>query len=312
MVLALAALCAAPFAKAQQAKLPRLGVLAISNLEPSLGIFREGLRNLGYVEGRNIQIEVRSAEGKSSALPALAAELVRLNVDVIVAMQTPAVQAAKRATTRIPIVMGTAGDPVATGLVASLAHPGGNITGNSSTTAELGGKLLELVREIQPKASRVAILANLTDAFTKPFLEQIQSAGRALGIEIRPALIRGQEEYGAVYAEWVKSGVNAVIVQPSLPRKQAIELALKYRFISLSPSVPFADEGGLIGYSANPRIQYLGAALFVDKLLKGAKPADLPVEQPTKFDLIINLKTAKALGLTIPESMLFRADRVIE
>ena len=298
--------------KAQQAKLPRLGVLAVSNLEPGLGFFIEGLRNHGYIVGQSILIEIRSAEQKPASLAAMAADLVRMKVDIIVAFQTPAVQAAKTATSSIPIVMATAGDPVGTGLIASLARPGGNITGNSTATAELGGKTLEIIREIRPAAVRVAVLANVADPFTKTLLEKIQTAGRELGIEIRPALVRGPADYDAVFADWARSRVDAVIVQPSLPRKPAIDLTLKHRLLSVSPSVPFAEEGGVIGYSGNIRSQYLNAATYVDKILKGAKPAELPVEQPTKLDLVVNLKTARAIGLTIPETILFRADRVIE
>ena len=257
-------------------------------------------------------VEVRSAEGKPNFLPALAAKLVRLKVDIIVAFQTPAVQAAKQATNTIPIVMAPAGDPVGTGLVASLARPGGNVTGASSTTAEVAAKTLELIREIRPAARSVAVLANVADPFTKPLLEQIQSAGRLLGIEIRPAMVRGPEEFDAAFAEWVKARVDAVIIQPSLPRKRAIDLALKHRLLSASPTRLFVEAGGLISYAASPRDNSRKAATYVDKILKGAKPADLPVEQPTKFELVVNLKTAKALGLKIPETILFRADRVIE
>ena len=311
MLVAIAALGVPLAGLAQQAPIPRLGVLASSNLEPALGFFREGLRDLGYVEGKNILLEVRSAEGKSDSLPALAAELVRLKVDVIVALATPAAHAAKNATSTIPIVI-SAGDPVGTGLVASLARPGGNITGMSLSTAELAAKTLELIREIRPATRSVAVLANATDPFTRFFLEQIQSAGRALGMEIHPVIVRRPEEFDAVFAQWAKSKVGAVIVQPTLPRNRAIELALKYRLVSGSPSQAFALEGGLFAYTGNLRDQYRRIAIFVDKILKGAKPADLPLEQPTVFELVVNMKTARALGQTIPKTVLFRADRVIE
>ena len=228
------------------------------------------------------------------------------------AYQTPAVQAAKQATTTIPIVMTPAGDPVATGLVASLARPGGNITGMSSTTAELAVKILEFVREIRPAGRRAGFLANTADPFTKTFLEQIQSAGRRLGIEILPAMVRMPAEFDAAFAKWIESKTDSVIVQPTLPRQRAIELALKHRFVSVSPSWAFAEAGGLIGYSASARYSAQKAAAFVDKILKGAKPADLPVEQPTTFELAVNMKTAKAIGVTIPPAVLSRADRVIE
>lgn len=312
LLILLGALAVPLAGRAQSSRVPRLGVLGNANMEPGFGFFREMLRELGYIEGKNILMEIRSAEGRPNSLQVLAAELVRLKVDIIVAFQTPAVQAAKLATSTIPIVMGTAGDPVGTGLVASLARPGGNITGMSGTTAELAAKTLEIIRQIRPATARVGVLANLADSFTKTFLEQILGAGRNLGIDIRPAMVRGTEEFDAAFMQWAAMRVDAVIVQPSLPRKPAIDLALKHRLPSVSPSSPFADAGGLIGYSANPRDVSRKAATYVDRILKGAKPADLPVEQPTKFDLIVNLKTAKELGLTIPESVLFRADRVIE
>jgi len=296
---------------AQQGRVPRLGYLDAANLEPTLGLFRSGLRELGYVEGQNLLMEVRSADGKPGALPALAAELVAMKVDVIVAIQTPAVLAAKQSTTSIPIVM-SAGDPVGTGLIASLARPGGNITGRSSTTAEISAKILELFRDIRPAIRSVAVLANVADPFTKPFLEQLRSSGRNLSIEIRPAMVRGPGEYDAVFAAWVKAKVDAVIIQPSLPRGPAIELANKHQLLSASPTVPFAADGGLIAYATSIKEHYQKLAIYVEKILKGARPADLPVEQPTKFELVINMKTAKALGLTIPQSILFRADRVIE
>ena len=312
---ALFAVCvlAAPLtALAQQVKVTRLGLLTVVSPEPTLGFLREALRDLGYVEGKNLLIEVRSAEGKPKSIGAMADELVRLKVDIIVAFQTPAVQAVKKATTRIPIVMYTAGDAVGTGLVASLARPGGNITGNSTSTAELAGKLIEIIREIRPAARSVGVLANIEDPFTRPFLEHIRSAGRGTGVEIRSVTVRGPDEYDAAFSGWARARVDAVIVQPSLPRKRAIELALKLHLLSVSPSRVFAEDGGLIAYSASPREMSRKTAAFVDKILKGSKPAELPVELPTKFDLVVNLKTAKALGLKIPESILFRADRVIE
>ena len=297
---------------AQKARTTTLGVLNIVNPEPNLGFLRDALRELGYVEGKDLLIEVRSAEGKPKALAAMAAELVRMKVDVIVGLQTPAVQAAKQATATIPIVMQTAGDAVGTGLIASLARPGANVTGNSTSTAELTGKLIELIREIQPAARSVGVLANIDDAFTKPFLEHIRSAGGRTGIEIRSVMVRGPEEYDAAFSEWARAKVDAVIVQPSLIRKPAIGLAAKHRLPSVSPNLVFANDGGLLAYAANPGDMARKTAAYVDKILKGAKPADLPVELPTKFDLAVNLKTARTLGLRIPESILFRADKVIE
>lgn len=302
-----------PFvAWAQPAKrVPRIGVLFIANQEPFKSAFREGLRQRGYIEGQNIHLEYRSAEGKPELLPKLAAEFVNSKVDLIVATQTPAVQAAKSATREIPIVM-TAGDPVGTGLVASLARPGGNITGMSSTTAELGGKTLEFIRELRPATKRVAVLANSADPFTKPFLEQIQAAGKVLRIEISPFVVRVAEEFKSAFAEMAKLRMDAVIVQPSLPRKAALELVMQHRLPSISPTAAFVNEGGLLSYSAKLEDQYRGVADYVDRILKGAKPADLPIQQASTFELAVNLKTARAIGVTIPKSILARADRVIE
>jgi putative ABC transport system substrate-binding protein len=291
---------------------PVIGYLIPANPEPVFGYFKEGLQKLGYVEGRNIHIEFRSAEGKSERLAGLAAELVRLKVDIFVAAQTPAITAAKQATSQIPIVMAGAGDPVGTGLIASLARPGGNITGISATTAELGGKLLELFREVLPSAKRVAVLANATDPFTKPFLEQIQTAGRTMTLEISPTMIREAGEIDAAFPDLVKRRTDVVIVQGSLPRRRAAELALKHRLPAVALNGSFPDEGGLMSYSANVADLHRETAVYVDKILKGAKPADLPVQQPTKFELVVNLKTAKALGITVPQSILARSDRVIE
>jgi putative ABC transport system substrate-binding protein len=289
-----------------------IGYLIPANPEPVFGYFKEGLQKLGYVEGRNIQIEFRSAEGKSERLAGLAAELVRLKVDILVAAQTPAITAAKQATSQIPIVMAGSADPVGTGLVASLSRPGGNITGTSGTTAELGGKLLELVREVLPSARRVAVLANATDPFTKRFLEQIQTAVRTMTLEISLTMIREAGELDAAFQDLVKRRTDVVIVQPSLPRRAAAELSLKHRLPAVSPYGAFPDEGGLMSYAANLADQHRETAVYVDKILKGAKPADLPVQQPTKFELVVNLKTAKALGITVPRSILLRTDRVIE
>jgi len=299
-------------ALAQQAKaIPRIGVLFIANPEPFKSAFLEGLRRRGYVEGQSIHVEFRSADGNPDLLPKLAAEFIQAKVDIIVATQTPAVQAAKNATTEIPIVM-QAGDPVGTGLVASLARPGGNITGMSSTTAELGGKTLEFLRELRPATTRVAVLANAADPFTKPFLAQLQSAGKVLRIEISPFVVHGPGEFKSAFTAIAKLRADAVIVQPSLPRKAALELVMQHRLPSLSPTAAFVNEGGLLSYSAKLEDQYRGVADYVDKILKGAKPADLPIQQATTFELAVNLKTARAIGVTIPKSILARADRVIE
>ena len=301
-------------ARAQRPKLATIGVLVVANPEPFWSQLREALRGLGYIEGQNIVFEFRSAEGKPNLLPNLAAELVQLKVDIIVASQTPAVLAAKQTTSEIPIVMAPAGDPVATGLVASLARPGGNVTGLSTMVPDLAAKMVELIREVLAPAQRVAVLANVADPFTKPFLLQIELAGRAAQIEIRPIMVAGIEEYDAAFSAMMREIVDAVIVQPSLPSKRAVDLSLKNRLPALSFGQWFAGEGGLMSYSGTASAEERGRqiAAYVDKILKGTKPADIPVEQPTKFELVINLRTAKVLGLTIPPSLLARADEVIE
>jgi putative tryptophan/tyrosine transport system substrate-binding protein len=298
-------------ARAQQPRLTRIGVLLPANPEPLLGLLRDALRERGYVEGENVQFTVRSAGGKPDLSRGLADELVRLPVDIIVVWQTPAAFAASQATTQIPIVMGMVADPVGSGLVASLARPGGNITGLAGTTAELGAKILQLIREALPATRRVAILANATDPFTKTFVAQIELAGQALGIATQTQVVRGVEDYEGAFAAMKKERTDAVIVQPSLPRKPAIELALKQRLPAMSPSLYFTGEGGLLSYAANLDDSYRRTAHFVERILKGAKPADLPVEQPTRFELRVNLVTAKALGISIPQSFLLRADEVI-
>jgi putative ABC transport system substrate-binding protein len=235
-----------------------------------------------------------------------------MNVDLIVASETPAVHAAKQATTTIPIVMAPAGDPLGTGLVASLSRPGGNVTGLSAATAELAGKSLELIREVLPSARRVAALADPGNPFSKSFLEQIHLSAPSAKVEIVVVNVRAAEEFEAGFAEMVRQRAEAVIVQPTLPRKPAIDLALKHRLPSVSGNRAFADGGGLMTYAGSLADRYRNAAGYVDRILKGAKPADLPVQQPVKFELVVNQKTAKALGLTIPATLLARADDVIE
>lgn len=296
---------------AQQARVPVIGMLVVSNPEPFRSVFLDGMRALGYVDGKTMRIEYRSAEGDADKLPALAAELVRMKVDVLVANQTPAVHAVAKATKTIPIAM-QSGDPVATGLVTSLARPDGNLTGMSSTTADLGGKMLELLRELNPAIKRVGVLSNRNDPFTKPFLKLIEEPAKRIGIEVSTVGVAGPAEFESAYAVLLKSKIEAVIIQPSLPRRQAIDLSIKHRLPSISPSAPFADEGALLAYSANLADIYRALAGYVDRILKGAKPGDLPIQLPKTFELAVNQKTAKALGLTIPRSILARADRVIE
>ena len=301
-------------AAAQSTKLPTIGVLVLGNPNPEafLKVFQDGLRKLGHIDGQNIRLEFRSAEGQASMLPEAAAELVRRKVDVIVAWQTPAVTAAKQATSEIPIVMAGAGDPIATGLVASLSRPGGNVTGMSGMGADMAVKTFELIREVIPSARRVAVLAAATDPFTTPFLAQLELAARALGIEMQPIMLRPGEEFDAAFEDMRRKQVDAVIIQPPLLRKAAVDLALQHRLPSFSITPLLPATGGLMSYSSNQVDQFRAAAVYVDKILKGAKPADLPVAQPTKFELVINLKTAKALGLEVPPMLLARADEVIE
>ena len=301
-------------AVAQAEKVPRIGILALGNPNPQqfMKSFREGMRDLGYVEGQNVQFEFRSAGGKADLLRSLADELVRLKVDIIVAFQTPAGTAAKIATSSIPIVLGASGDPIGTGLVASLARPGGNVTGVTGAGGEMAAKNLELVREVLPAARRVAALANAPDPFHRPFLAHIQDAGRKLGIDIKAVSLTRVDEFDAIFAQLRQWRADAVIVQPTLPQVRAADLSLKHHVPAFSPNTNFPAVGGLMSYSADQPALFRESATFVDKILKGRKPADLPVQLPTKFWLVVNLKTAKALGITIPPTLLTRADDVIE
>jgi ABC-type uncharacterized transport system substrate-binding protein len=277
---------------------------------------RASLRDLGYEEGKNIVIEFRWAEGKLDRLPALAAELVRLNVDVLVTAGTPGALAAKQATTTIPIVMVGIGDAVATGVVASLARPGGNITGSTDSIPELMAKLLELLKEIMPRTRRVAVLANPdTPQAGTPTFQAMQSTAGSLKVELERFEARGPSEFESAFSRMAKSRVDAVVVPSSALFNYNVaalaDLAAKKRLPSAGIKA-FAEAGGLIGYGLNFPEMDRRAAYFVDRILNGVKPADLPIQQPTKFDLVINLRTAKALGLTIPQSLLLRADQVIQ
>jgi putative ABC transport system substrate-binding protein len=303
-----------PSAAMAQSGTRRIAVLALGNPDPQTFMkeFREGLRELGYVEGQSIQLELKSAGGDTSKLAPLAAELVATKADIIVGFQTPAATAAKQATKDIPIVLAAVGDPIGTGLIASLARPGGNITGVSGATAEMGAKNLELIREVFPSARKVAVLANASDPFSKSLLEHIQAAAKALNVEIKPVMVRGADQLDAHFEDIAKWQADAIIVQPSLPHRQVAELAIKHRLPTFAPNAAFPAAGGLMSYGNNSEATYRQSAVFVDKILKGRKPADLPVELPIKYWLAINLKTAKAIGVTVPGLMLTRADDVIE
>jgi putative ABC transport system substrate-binding protein len=296
-------------------KLPKIGVLvAESPPHPFPEAFKSGLRDLGYVVGQNIAIEWRYADGQYSRAVEIATELVRLGVDIIVAHHTPAVRAAKNATRTIPIVMAPAGAPLQTGLVENLARPGGNVTGLSAMEAELGGKRLDLLREIIPHLERVAVLGSITDPFTEPFVKDMQAAGARNGIRIQPVLVSGLDEFENAFAAMAQAKAQAVMVQPLFsPYAQVIlELGAKHRLPIMTSYREITQAGGMISFSADHSGYFRRTAVFVDRILKGANPADLPVEQPTKFELTINGRAAHDLGLTIPPALLARADEVIE
>jgi putative tryptophan/tyrosine transport system substrate-binding protein len=320
VVLAFSLILAPLAAEAQQApKEPRIGYLsagALTTAPTFENAFRQGLRELGYVEGRNIAIEYRWAEGKYERLLELAAELVRLKVDVILAVTTPAAQAAKAATRTIPIVFTLVADPVASGLVASLARPGGNITGLPSISSEIIGKQLELLKETVPGVSRVVVLQN-PDASSHAFMvREAAGAARALGVQLRVLGARGPNALDAAFTAITAERADALLVLADpffrTHRARIADFAAKSRLPSLSGEREQTEVGGLMSYGPSRLDLFQRAATYVDKILKGAKPAELPVEQPTKFELVINLKTAKVLGLTIPQSVLLRADQVIE
>jgi putative ABC transport system substrate-binding protein len=302
-------------ARAQQLKVAQIGVLVLTSTdgESLTRELRLGLRDLGYSEGRNFTFQLRSADGDAGRLPQLATDLVSAQVDVIVATFTPCALAAKQATTTIPIVMAAVADPIAVGLVTSLARPGGNITGFSNMAAETAGKSVELFRDMLPSIGRVAALANPADPFTTPFLEQVRLAGRSAGIRIEPVVMaRGPEEAEAAFATISQEGADAVVVQGIFFSKTITELALKYRLPTASVVRQFAEAGGLISYGADIRDIYRRSATLVHKILQGTKPSDLPVELPTRFELVLNMKTAKALGIDVPWFFQQRADEVIE
>jgi putative ABC transport system substrate-binding protein len=298
----------------QQRKVPTIGILVVGapGWDEFWRLFREAMRELGYVEGQSVRYEFRSDQGQTSRLPELAAELVRLNVDLIVTWYTPPAQAAKQATRDIPIVMALAGNPVETGLVESLDRPGGNITGMAGAAAELASKAVELTKEMLPSARRIVALANAPDPFSKPFVEYIRKGGAATGVTIDAKMIRDAEELEAAFRDMAQDRPDAVIVQPSLPRRRVAELAMRHHVPAVSVIRGFVEEGGLMSYAPSEAEIYRRAAAIVDRVLKGAKPKQLPVEQPTKFELLINMKTAKSLGLTISPTFVARADVVIE
>jgi putative ABC transport system substrate-binding protein len=314
-------LLAAPLtADAQPAgKVHRIGMLETTSMAlnaANLEAFRQGLRELGYVEGRNYIIEFRSADGRRERFEDLATELVRLKVDVIVTRGTPAVMAAKNATGAIPVVMAASGDPVMSGVVASLARPGGNVTGLSAIVVEVSGKRLELLKEAVPGVSRIAALFNMSNPNDALQWKEIEIAAPSLRVQLQLLDVRRPGDFAAAFDAAIKQRAGALFVGIDAltwaNHRAIVDLAAKNRLPAIYAGREFVDAGGLIAYGVSYPHLYHRAASFVDKILKGAKPADLPVEQPTKFELVINLKTAKALGLTIPPSLLARADAVIQ
>jgi ABC-type uncharacterized transport system substrate-binding protein len=302
----------------QPGKVNRIGLL--SGGSPSAGLtglgpLLQGLRELGYVEGQNIVIEYRYSQGKEDQLPDLATELVRKRVDVIIATSTPAAQAAKKSTVTIPIVMTFVGDPVASGLVASLARPGGNITGLSILSPELSGKRLELLKEALPRVSLIAVLWNPSESVSKLSLKETEVAARALGVELQPLEVRDTKDFDEAFSAITSKRAGALLVlrHPviSIHQTRIVDFAAKSRLPAMYSRSGSAEAGGLMFYGPNDAELSRRAATFVDKILKGAKPADIPVEQPKKFEFIINLKAAKQIGLTIPPNVLARADKVI-
>jgi putative ABC transport system substrate-binding protein len=318
-LLATVLLTTAPFATAQQpAKIPRIGFLVtvtLSNIPARTEAFRQGLRELKYVEGKNIFIEWRSAEGKNDHLPSLAAELVSLKVNVIVTGGAQPTRAAKQATSTIPIVMANDPDPVGSGAVASLARPGGNITGLSTLSPEISGKQLELLKEIVPKLSRVAVLGSSAQPGNAQMLREVELAAKAFGVKLQYLEVVSPKDIEIAFRAASKGRAEGVLVLQSAlfvnERAQIENLTVKNRLPTMYFASEFVEEGGLMSYGVNVADLFRRAATHVDKILKGRTPADLPVEQPMKFEFIVNLKAAKRIGLTIPPNVLVRADRVI-
>lgn len=306
------------YAEAQQAKkMPRIGYLAGDSKSPSHEAFRQGLRDLGYLEGQSIVVEWRYAEDKPDRFPELAAELVRLKLDAIVAANAAALAALKQATTTIPIVVASyGGDLVADGIVASFARPAGNITGVTPLDPELSGRQMELLKETLPKLSRLAVMWKPDDSGSPRQWQQTQASATALGIQLLSLQVQTSGELDKAIEGATRGGTNALLVLRNplfyVLRKRIVNLAEKSRLPGMYPSSEFVDDGGLMSYGANNNAQYRRAATFVDKILKGTKPGDLPIETPTKFELVISLKAASQIGLRISQSVLYRADKVIK
>jgi len=311
---------------AQQAKkIPRVGFLlgggapspAPARPNPTVESFRQGLRELGYVEGKNILVEYRAAGGKFERLPDLAAELVRLKVDVIVTAGTPAIRAAQHATNTIPIVMANVGDPIAQGFVASLAHPGGNITGFTNLSPDISTKRLELLKEVSPKIRRVAVFQNA--AQHGPTMKEVEKAAKFLRVQLQLLEVRGLDDLEMAFAAVTRERAEALITLPNTSlrmntrtRIRIVEFTLKHRLPSMYEGSEYVEAGGLMSYGPDEMANYRRAATYVDKILKGTKPADLPVQQPMKFEFVVNIKAASQIGLTVPPNLLVRANKVIK
>jgi putative tryptophan/tyrosine transport system substrate-binding protein len=316
-----ASLALAPLAAGaqQRSTVPRLCFLTFDpgTLQSTrFGPFFQRLHDLGYVHGKTIQIDYLSADGQGDRFPALAADCLRLKADMIVVTTTPAAHAAKNATRTIPIVMFPLGDPVGTGLVASLARPGGNVTGMTSMASALGAKRLELLKEAVPRLSRVLVLTYLVDPVTPPQIQALESAARSLGVKLVVRDIRSADDLSAAFATGAKEHVEAVLTTSAsifaAQRQRVVQLAAQHKLPRMYPYTIMVDAGGLMAYDSYTSDLLPRTAIYVDRILKGAKPSDLPVEQPSKFELVINTKTAKALGLTIPQTVILQADKVIE
>jgi len=319
VLLSLSVLLAFLAAEAQQRDtVPRIGILtpASEASTPLWEAFRQGLRALGYMEGKDLILEYRFAAGQPERFAALAAELVRLKVDLLVTDATPAAQAAKDATSTIPIVMAVSAAPIEAGLVASLARPGGNVTGLSVMAPELGGKRLELLKEVLPNVSRVAVLWSTGNLTYPAQWRAREAAAHVLGVQLHPLAVPNPNELDSIFAAMTRAGAEALITLADAVlwnhRTRVVELTAQHRLPAMFPEREFADAGGFMAYGPSVPDSFRRAAVYVDRILKGAKPGDLPVEQPTQFDLVINLKTAKALGITMPPTLLMRADAVIK
>ncbi len=314
-----ALLTTASIAGAQQTnKVPRVVFVSVqtrSVLSARFDAFRQGLRDLGYVEGKNIVVEYLDSDGGQGRMPAVVAEIVRRQTDVIVTGGSQATRAAKEGTATIPIVMAQDNDPLGAGFVASLARPGGNVTGLSNLAAELSGKQLELLKEILPKLSRLAVFSDATEPGNPQAVKATEVAAKGFGVQVSYMDVQAQKDIGPAFRAATKKHAEAVLVMPTPAmnqhRKQIVDLAAKNRLAGIYPRGEYVEDGGLVMYGVNTNDLFRRAAIFVDKILKGAKPGDLPVEQPIKFDLLFNLKAAKQIGLTIPPNVLARANKVI-